>query len=234
MKNNNSVIPNTCGQSILVLTDSLEASKGLLYYFERDNVDSNWELLGKEISVVLGRNGLGWGIGIHDSSSLFNYPIKKEGDGRSPAGIFNLSFVFGYKQAEELSNLKMPYIQITEMVECIDDINSDYYNQIVDRNKTEKVDWATSERMIDYGIYYQLGVVVDHNSNSIRNGAGSCIFLHNWLNPNEAMVGCTAMEPIKMQEIVDWLNIDSQPVLIQLTKKSYSVLLEEWNLPNIN
>ena len=56
---------------------------------------------------------------------------------------------------------------------------------------------------------------------------------HNWDNPNEAMAGCTAMEPAKMKDIVDWLNIDKQPVLIQLTKQSYTIVLKEWDLPNL-
>ncbi len=232
-KSNDSVIPKTSGQSILVLTDSLEATKGFLYYFERESEVASWKIIGNEIPVVIGRNGLGWGSGIHDSSNIFNYPIKIEGDGRSPAGVFNLSFVFGYDVKKQLPNLKMPYLQITDMAECIDDINSEYYNQIVNRNEIENVDWESSEKMKSYGIYYQLGVVVDHNSDPIKNGAGSCIFLHNWDNPNEAMAGCTAMEPAKMKDIVDWLNIDKQPVLIQLTKQSYTIVLKEWDLPNL-
>ena len=173
------------------------------------------------------------GSGIHDSSNIFNYPIKKEGDGRSPAGIFNLSLVFGYETEDQMANLKMPYLQITDMAECIDDVNSEYYNQIVQRDEIENVDWESSEKMKSYDVYYQLGVVVDHNCDPIKKEDGSCIFLHNWLNPNETMAGCTAMDPIQMKEIVDWLNIDRQPILIQLTKQSYNALVEEWELPII-
>jgi len=191
--------------------------------------------IGKNVSVVLGRSGLGWGKGIHDSSNIFHYPIKIEGDGRSPAGIFNLSSVFGYAPEEQINNLKMPYTHITEIVECIDDVNSEYYNQIVRRDKIEKekVDWESSEKMYFYDIYYELGVIVDHNIDPIEKGAGCCIFLHNWSNPNETMSDCTAMEPTNMQEIIQWLNIDNQPVLVQLTKHSYIALVKKWALPDI-
>ena len=233
-KSNDSVIPETSYQSVLVLTDSLEAAKGSLYYFERDSTDLNWKIIGDKIPVVLGRNGLGWGSGLHDSTNMFSFPLKKEGDGKSPAGVFNLSFVFGYEAEEEMQNIKMPYLQITDMAECIDDVNSEYYNQIVKRDEIENVDWESSEKMKSYDIYYQLGVVVEHNCNPIKKEGGSCIFLHNWSNPNETMAGCTAMDPTKMREIVYWLNIDRQPVLIQLTKKAYNVLLMQWELPIIH
>ena len=229
-------IPASSFQAILVLTDSLSDSSGILYYFERERTDSKWNVLNEKIPVVLGRSGLGWGIGLHDSTNKFNYPIKQEGDGRSPAGIFNLSFVFGYKPKDQMHDIKMPYVHITEMVECVDDINSKYYNQVVSKDKieSEKIDWKSSEKMYYYDIYYEIGVFVDHNVNPQKKKHGSCIFLHNWDNPNEAMSGCTAMEPKNMHKIVKWLNKEKQPVLIQLTRQTYIALQKEWALPNIN
>jgi len=43
----------------------------------------------------LGRAGLAWGLGLHGNPP-FPGPIKREGDGRSPAGAFELSSAFGY------------------------------------------------------------------------------------------------------------------------------------------
>ena len=232
---NRSLIPATCRQCILVLTDSAEDAKGFLYRFEKDGKKSSWRMIGKKTPVILGRNGLGWGRGIDHSSNPFNYPIKKEGDGRSPAGIFHLSLVFASKPKEQMRNLKMPYLHITEMTECVDDVNSEYYNQVVSRDKieTEKVDWESSEKMSSYAPRYELGVVVEHNTHPVKKKCGSCIFLHNWSNPNETTSGCTAMDPAKMQEIVYWLDEDKQPVLIQLTQQSYIGLIKRWGLPEI-
>jgi D-alanyl-D-alanine dipeptidase len=139
-------------QMILVLTDSIHTTNGYLFRFERLNDKRPWEPIGKTIPIVLGRNGLGWGRGLNgiDSSKM---PIKTEGDGRSPAGIFRLSSAFGYTSSEKMKELKIPYIHITEMRECIDDINSEYYNRIILRDEMEKVDWKSSERMFFADIY---------------------------------------------------------------------------------
>jgi L,D-transpeptidase-like protein len=227
-------IPETSEQMVLVLTDSITATSGFLYYFARENAKSDWKQFDDPIEVVIGRGGLGWGIGLHNLSNSSSFPNKVEGDGRSPAGIFKLSSVFGYNSPDLMTELKMPYFHITEMSECIDDATSKYYNQIVSRDSIEEsdsIDWTSSEKMRSVGIYYELGVVVNHNSNSIKKGYGSCIFLHNWANSNETMAGCTAMTPEKMHEIAFWLDDSKNPVLVQLTEQLYLGLKKQWKLP---
>ncbi|MBL1211763.1 MAG: L,D-transpeptidase family protein [Ignavibacteriae bacterium] len=235
--NDENAIPDSSHQMVLVLTDASRDTTGSLYYFERVSKDSGWILSSQQIPVVLGRSGLGWGKGLHTPQNTFDFPIKEEGDGRSPAGVFSLSAVFGYKSSDEMSHLKMPYIHITEMIECIDDPDSKYYNRIIARDEVSRedsVDWQSSEKMRFADIYYELGVVVDHNSDPIESGAGSCIFLHNWIDENETMAGCTAMDPPNMQEIAEWLDAAKNPVLVQLTKQLYFELLEQWQLPKLN
>ena len=140
---------------------------------------------------------------MNDINNTFNYPVKQEGDGRSPAGVFHLNSVFGYKPADQMKKLKMPYLHLTQMTECIDDPNSRYYNQIIFRNKiaeTDQVDWKSSEKMREMGHCFELGVVVEYNHDPIQHGAGSCIFLHNWLNQHNTTAGCTAMAPEEMRK----------------------------------
>src|SRR3990167_7250313 len=64
-----SSIPVDSHQLILVLTDSASTTKGYLYRFERPNNKSQWEPIGKTIPVVIGRNGLAWGRGLHPIDS---------------------------------------------------------------------------------------------------------------------------------------------------------------------
>lgn len=227
---NYSAIPKNSRQMILVLTDSITSTTGNLLYFERPNDKSKWVEMSKTIPVVIGRNGLGWGRGLSstDSSKL---PMKTEGDGRSPAGVFGLSSAFGYSSAEEMKGLKIPYIPVTEMVECIDDIKSSHYNQIVIRNEIEEVDWQSSEKMYFAEIWYEQGVIIDQNIDPIINGSGSCIFLHNWSLPNETTAGCTEMEPANMKKIIYWLDSSANPVLVQLTKRLYNEYRQTWELP---
>ena len=192
-------------QMILVLTDSITSTKGNLFYFERESDKSTWNKISNSVSVVTGRSGLGWGRGLNsiDSSDL---PLKIEGDGRSPAGIFNLISAFDYASLDEMKDLKINYIPISEMLECIDDIKSKYYNQIILRNEIENVDWQSSEKMFFANIWYEQGIIIEQNINPIRKGNGSCIFIHNWASADETTAGCTAMDPNNLKKIIHWLN----------------------------
>jgi len=228
-----SVISENSAQIILVITDSLSANKGYLYAFEKDPAN-NWKSFLDSVKVVLGAKGLGLGKGLHIPSDLKGFPKKIEGDGRSPAGIFSLSSIFGYFPKEEMVNLKMPYTQITESVECVDDTSSKFYNQIMKKdtllNKMD-IDWKSSEKMHNAGIYYELGVIVNHNCTSDKSNSGSCIFLHNWADSNETTAGCTAMKPSDMKKIAFWLGENKEPILVQLTKREYLEKTKTWNLP---
>src|SRR5205085_5519375 len=106
-------------------------------------------------------SGLGWGLGMR-SVRAASGPIKKEGDGRAPAGIFRLSDTFGYA-ATQPAAWKMPYIALTPSVECVDDARSKFYNRIVDRS-TVSPDWNSSEHMLLSDERYRSGIVVDHNT----------------------------------------------------------------------
>ena len=234
IKNNvETPIPLYSKQMILVVTDSMKATKGKMYLYERKNVNTDWKLVNDKINVLVGRNGLGWGRGLHKIPRNSKFPIKKEGDERSPAGVFKLSSIFGYNSVEKMKNLRMPYIHLTKEVECIDDVKSKYYGEIISKDSVENIDWNSSEKMSFSGIYYKLGIVVEHNCNPIKKDFGSCIFIHNWGKPNETTSGCTEMHPIKTKEVVYWLDELKNPILVQLTKQLYFDLIEEWKLPNI-
>jgi len=93
--------------------------------------------VGGSISIVVGRNGLGWGIGLiaTDDAQVRSGsdPVKREGDGKSPAGVFALGTAFGYA-SDPLQGLKVPYLNLTPSIECVDDPGSKHYNRIVDRS----------------------------------------------------------------------------------------------------
>lgn len=228
-----SPIPPSSQQMILVITKSFESSEGILFRFERDNANTDWEQFSSKIPVIVGKSGIAWGRGLHKLDSM-NSPVKKEGDGKSPAGIFTLSMAFGYYSVEEMSNLKIPYIYVTDMLECVDDTNSKYYNSLVLRDEIGNIDWHSSEKMLLSGIWYALGVIVDHNKNPVKKGAGSCIFLHNWDSPADSTSGCTAMALSDMKDIVYWLDASKKPILVQITKQIYINYKKSWGLPDLS
>lgn len=225
-----SPLPVSSRQMLVVVTDSAGATAGTLFRWERESSGKSWVLTGRAIAVSIGRNGLGWGRGLQPPR-MGGLPLKAEGDGRSPAGIFPLGPVFGFPPPEKMTGLEMPYIQLTALTECVDDPASVYYNSIVRKDTVARTDWRSSEKMGKPGIWYQLGVFVGHNKNPVRKSAGSCIFLHNWSEPGETTSGCTAMAPSDLRTVVFWLNAEKQPVLVQLTRPLYRRLRRAWALP---
>ena len=219
-------------QMLLVITPDDSAQTGTLYLFGRAMKSGDWQITGDKIPVVVGRTGLAWGLGKNSGISS-KLSKKVEGDGKSPAGTFTLGACFGFAKETEMNDLKIPYLHITESIECIDDPNSEYYNQIVQRDKVESIDWNSSEKMHQIDPEYKLGVVVNYNIETPKSGSGSCIFLHIWGAPSKPTSGCTAMSEMHMREIAYWLDKEKNPILVQLTMPLYDSLKNSWALPEI-
>ncbi len=225
-------VPDSANQMILVLTDSMAASSGRLYRFQRSSGDQEWQRMDIAIPIVLGRNGLAWGRGLHELDPDMA-PVKVEGDGCSPAGVFRLEEAFGYTHPDSLTYLQYPYLHNTELLECVDDIESYHYNKLVYRDRVDLVDWNSSERMGHYGRWYEWGIVVGHNRDPIIKGSGSCIFLHCWFEPDETTSGCTEMAPQNMFELIKWLDADMDPIIVQLPQEEYLQSSVSWELPEV-
>jgi L,D-peptidoglycan transpeptidase YkuD (ErfK/YbiS/YcfS/YnhG family) len=220
-------------QLLIVTTKDWNAVDGELLRYERVTGQA-WRLVGEKTAIVVGRSGLAWGKGLHgDSAALAKAsdPIKKEGDGRAPAGIFKLSSAFGYAPREQAGKVKLPYVQATKTLECVDDPLSVNYNRILDGQRVSAPDWKSSEQMRRDDELYRWGVVVDHNANPPQYQCGSCIFLHIWQAKGKGTAGCTAMEAARMEEILFWLDPQKQPLLVQLPRAELSRLGEHWRLP---
>ncbi len=223
-------------QLVVVTTSDWDAVQGTLQRYQRSSSTRRWQPVGEPVSVVIGRNGLGWGSGLVPAGALqrpgTTDPIKKEGDGKAPAGIFRLSRAFGYAD-DKKPGWKMPYISLTQSVECVDDPGSKFYNRIVDGTAVSK-DWSSSEQMRRSDELYRWGIVVDHNADPTRTGSGSCIFLHIWRGPAQGTVGCTAMAQEHLESLLAWLDPERRPVLVQLPAAHYARLKGKWNLPYLS
>lgn len=210
----------TSKQLLVVTTENWTAPTGTLQRYERDR--DHWKSVGKTIEIKLGRNGLGWGIGMHQIPKDAKI-IKKEGDGKSPAGIFRLNQAFGYASFR----INYPYEVYKETDHCVDDVNSVYYNKIVDSTKIQR-DYESHERMKFPKDYYKYGIVVDHNGiadgENAKKGAGSCIFIHIKDIPT---AGCTVMSEDEIKEILLWLDPAAKPLLVQGTYREIKGLLQQ-------
>jgi len=213
-------------QLLIVVTDDWNSVGGTLYCFEKQN--GKWV---KQFSnlVVVGSKGLGLGEGIIPFTSD-GAPQKREGDKKSPAGIFKIGTAFGYADKYQAQWIKNPYIKATDTLICVDDIKSAYYNKLIN-NEPAKSDWNSFERM--HIKYYKWGLFVDHNSNNPVSGMGSCIFMHIWENKNEGTDGCTAMKEKNLLRVLHWIDAAKHPLLVQFPKKEYLKLVSQYSLPVI-
>ena len=225
-------------QMIAVVTPGWDSVQGRLQRFERADTHESWRPVGEPMAIVVGSKGMGWGIGLIAAGNpgvrIAPEPIKVEGDGKSPAGVFALGTAFG-DAAQPLPGLKLPYLVLTPSIECVDDVSSKNYNRIVDRS-TVALDWNSSEHMRDVGESYRWGIVIDHNatipgSTSPRLGRGSCVFLHIWGSSDRGTAGCTAMTRENLEALLLWLDPARRPVLVQLPEAAYRRLAVRWNLP---
>ena len=220
---------NKSEQCLVVVTDNWGATKGVLRAFERNRATGTWKDRGPEIPVVVGKKGLGQGLGLV-VIEFKGARRKKEGDNKAPAGIFRLSSAFGYAPRQSARWIQLPYLTLSKTIEGIDDPKSRYYAQLVDRSKIPHPDWHSSEQMLRKDALYKWGVVVEHNARAVR-GAGSCIFLHIWKDSSSATAGCTAMREKDLVILIRWLDPKRRPILVQMPRAEYNRLRAKYGLP---
>jgi len=219
-------------QLIVVTTADWDAPTGTLRAFERDE-DGRWRESTQPLTVNVGRSGAGWGLGLHDAHDQDDGPVKHEGDGRAPAGVFAIGTAFGY--APELSTgLAYKAMQANDW--CIDVPDSPLYNRIVDRSlaKAPGLDQASEPMRRDLQAkpddLYKLGFVIEHNSSAVPQG-GSCIFAHVQRAPGAPTAGCTSMPEDALRGLLAWLRDDAHPAFVLLPESEYTRLRAAWHLP---
>lgn len=219
-------------QAVVVTTKDWNSVQGEARLFERKTANSKWIAAANFFPIVVGKNGVAWGVGLHKlPTDTGRVLLKTEGDGKAPAGIFALTSAFG--SGEKLTYVKLPYTRLTVSIECVDDVKSANYNLIVDAKKIGNTDWKSSEKMLAVGEQYDLGVFVAHNFER-QAGGGSCIFLHIWKNSDTGTAGCTAMARKNIESVLRFLNPQKNPVLIQLPEDSYKTYQTKWKLPKLD
>jgi L,D-peptidoglycan transpeptidase YkuD (ErfK/YbiS/YcfS/YnhG family) len=219
-------------QCLVVVAPTWNSKTALLRAFARTSTTGDWKMRGDALPVVLGKSGLGWGLGLVDARRRAG-PRKIEGDNKVAAGIFRLGPAFGYAPAASASWIKLHYLPLTKTTEGVDDPRSHYYNQLVDRSKVARVDWRSSEQMRRSDDLYKWGIFVAHNA-AAKPGAGSCIFMHIWKNSSTPTTGCTAMAERDLLQLLRWLAPKAQPILVQMPGRDYAILQSSYELPVIS
>ncbi|MEC9047717.1 MAG: L,D-transpeptidase family protein [Planctomycetota bacterium] len=215
-------VPLTSRQALLVSSRGWSAAEGRLQRWQRGG-DGEWRAVGAPVQVSLGRSGMGWGLGLHRGAPG---PSKREGDGRSPAGVFELGAAFGYA-ATPPAGVTVAYRAADARDYYVDDVESEDYNswrRIPDGEANDpKARWASCERMRRDDELYELGMIVAHNAERVP-GAGSAIFLHVWGGPGSSTSGCTAMSRAELLALLRWLDPEAAPVLVQAPRAELAAL----------
>jgi L,D-peptidoglycan transpeptidase YkuD (ErfK/YbiS/YcfS/YnhG family) len=217
-------------QVLLGISEGWDASKVALALYVREG--DGWRQVGDGWDGVLG-SGSAWGRGLHGEGAPTGQdgPVKREGDGRSPAGVFALGPSYGYAKAHADG---LPYTALDAGWECVDDPASPHYNRVLDGRAVPR-DWASSEAMRREDELYRWVVEVGHNGGGGRGAptaaGGSCIFLHVWRSAEAPTVGCTAMARPRIERLLAALAPEAAPVYVLLPRAAYEALRGPWRLP---
>jgi L,D-peptidoglycan transpeptidase YkuD (ErfK/YbiS/YcfS/YnhG family) len=181
-------------QVIIVTTDQAKARKGKLVFYQKEK--GKWKKVFSNIDVIVGKNGI--------------TEKKKEGDGKTPVGIYPLGTAFG--SAKKPSGIKILYRQTTKYDYWIDDPSSKDYNKWIQYRGNPTTRWKSFERL-NHPLY-KYAVVIRYNDNPIVKGKGSAIFMHIWSSPSGYTLGCVAMSEKNLLKIIQTLDSKKNPVIV--------------------
>lgn len=201
-------------QLVVVWSEGWDRADGRMQCFERRSEGGPWSAVGGRVTVCLGAKGLAWDREYRPEPAD---AVKREGDGKSPAGLFRLTQVFAGNAQALPPHLAMPVLIADAATICVDDPSSKYYNTVIDRDEAATVDWSSHENMLRSDELYDLGLTVAYNE-GCTPGAGSCIFMHIRRPEVCTTAGCTAMERKDLLDLVAWLKSGDRPVLLQLPR----------------
>ena len=180
-------------QAIIVTVKDKKNFKASLNAWQK--VEGAWQEILPLMPVVIGRKGLA------------SAEKKREGDGKTPDGLYPLTRAFGY---EKEIKTKIKYKQVDGDDLWVDDAESSQYNQWI-KAPTEAKSFERLKRDDDL---YKYAVVIEYNTQPIVAGRGSAIFMHIWRGPEKATAGCVAIEETNIKKILAWLDSSQYPVII--------------------
>lgn len=182
-------------QVLLVMDDRfLFFNSRKVYALEKSDV--GWRQAMAPMNAVIGRNGFA------------KVGEKREGDGRTPSGLYRLGTAFGYAES---AVTKMPYRQALADDLWIDDPNAPDYNRWVKQGRTRAASYEKMKRDDDF---YKYGIVIEYNTDPVIKGYGSAIFFHIWASAKSTTAGCVAVSEEDILTILAWLKPAANPVIL--------------------
>lgn len=227
-------VPADCTQAIIGIANDWDDSRVNLTLAEKQ-ANGQWAPVYKAIPGRLGKNGLVWGLGLHRNPRRAT--IKKEGDGRSPAGVFDLGGLWVTTKKKVRHHRGIPLVQVDARDLWVSDISRpDLYNRWVRLPRPARTAWELNEQMRLNDYPHSIKLLICHNTQGTAGrpvpGAGSSIFFHIWRRDGaSATMGCTSMHEQNLRAIIQRLDPTRRPVYILLPKEEYARYRRAWRLP---
>jgi len=219
-----------CRQLVLVVAPDFNSVRGTLRRFSREGADGPWRENGERVECVLGRAGLGAGRGL---LPLMAGPLKRQGDHRTPAGLFSLPEVFGYATAEAAAKagVRLPYQAVTDRSACLTDPTSPRFGRIVGPGERSAAEKGRQERMKRDDGANLWGVVIGHNRENPDPEAGTCLFVNVRAAGGPPTGGSIGLPEAQVMALAAWLDPAAGPLLAVLPEKQYQQVKRTWGLP---
>ena len=186
-----SALPGDVRQAVVVETTGGAAAR--VSGWERE--ETVWRQVIEPVAAVIGKNGLA------PSGE------KREGDGRTPSGVFALRRAFGYDQGVQT---ELDYRAVTEKDFWIDASASPFYNQWI----TGDVPEISHELLRRQDELYKYAIVIEYNTDPVIPGMGSAIFMHVWRGAGQPTAGCVAVAQAELLRLLQWLDGRQNPVIL--------------------
>lgn len=223
-------LPAVSQQVVVGVTEDWNSSSVTLQLYELKG--NTWVAAGEAWKGRLGRNGSNWGIGLHPVQAGDS---KREGDGRTPAGIFQIGGAMGYA-ANCQRKPSLPYRQITTRDLWVEDTESPHYNKHLILDHEPKTEWEKKAQMRQGDHAHSLKLFIEHNSGAQTvPGKGSSIFFHIWrADGAKPTAGCTTMSESNLRKMISSIDPDKNPTYVILPKAEYEKFKGPWKLPYVN
>ncbi|WP_285768243.1 L,D-transpeptidase family protein [Peribacillus sp. SI8-4] len=187
-------------QVVSVTGKSMSDTKVTVQPFEKKC--GEWRRALQKMKGVIGKNGF--------------TTSKREGDGKSPVGIYSFGTAFGSETKP--AGVKMGYKKTNKYDYWVDDQASQDYNKWKTYKGNPADKWKSFERMNHE--LYKYGAVINYNTNPIIKGKGSAIFLHVWRGETKPTAGCVATAESNVLGLLKWLDPEQKPQIIMGTGES--------------
>jgi L,D-peptidoglycan transpeptidase YkuD (ErfK/YbiS/YcfS/YnhG family) len=180
-------------QVVLVSASSASSTYARVSWWLRTS-DGKWHMYRGEVTAR---------VGVHGMTTA-----KREGDGRTPIGVFPVGIGFSWYGNP---GTRLPWRTSDSNSRWVDDSGSPYYNRWMQAPAAGRWDSAERLRITPYLYALQIGYNLQHTP-----GKGSAIFMH--ITTGRATAGCVGVDKTTVVAALRWLNPTLHPVFVIGTK----------------